>query len=80
MQQQPQHKHRYQCRQIIVAIACSLTTPFYHFKRRLCSGFSDVCIFQGWIGNSRVKCSGCSLDHLVISMLCRPLCRSNSNH
>ena len=58
-----------------VAIASSLTAPFYHLKRRLCSGFSDVYIFQGWIGNSRVTCSGCSLDRLVISMLCRPLCR-----
>ena len=63
---------RDQCRQIIVAIACSLIAPFYHLKRRLCSGFSNVCIFQGWIGNSRVTCSGCSLDRLVISMLCRP--------
>jgi hypothetical protein len=66
---------RDQCRQIIVAIACSLTAPFYHLKRGLRSGFSDLCIFQGWIGNSRVTCSGCSLDRLIISMLCRPLCR-----
>jgi len=66
---------RNQCHQIIVAIACSLTAPFYHLKRRLCSGLSNVCILQGWIGNSRVTCSGCSLDRLAISMLCRPLCR-----
>ena len=27
-------------------------------KRRLCSGLGDVCIVQGWIGNSGVACSG----------------------
>ena len=66
---------RSQHRQVIVAIASSLTAPFYHLKRRLCSGFSEVYIFRGWIGNSRVTCSGCSLDRLVVSMFCRPLCR-----